>query len=578
MAIEIIIDGVTKTVTKQELFDLAAKGIINPQTTIQVNGTFGKAGQVKDIVFGSVVNETIELQDGNTNLRPVRPNAVSSNQLAALVYILAFPPFGSLFGYFLQDRWNDAWIYFRKTLMVVLLLIIPIVLLAIIFLRISGGIIDRFFIAAMWDSHVKFVMNMHLPEEMARMAWEQMTPQEMEQVSERMLEKIMKQSNYWQREAAWALVMKSQQMRDWEQLSEQDKKHWTQMAEQELKQISERGRQEVLGTRPSYSYSLQMAVYDRWSRHGEMSASMQQKAVQMIEQMEKQIWKRLTEPEKMQLRMSVWQRMMRTRHSTTVFDCGDMLGSLGQDIQMPMIDAVMAKSSTKISKRAFAESSLGICVMQCLLRMMILPFCVIGCSQVIQRICPDWHGIGSMGRNVSLILVLFCILIVGGYFADRWLFIGEMTRYSSDSIWRSWGWINWSCGWISWLLIYFPSRVLFIYGFLCIIWRPYFTITSLIPPTVQQDNGQRWEISIILIAAIVLLYDCCFRVFVHGCLTPACDYVRFWEYFFLVSSYCYLASHPLNLIFPTIFVFFLAWRFWLGGLFDILRHNPEHQD
>ena len=63
MPIEITIDGTTRTVTKQKLLDLAAKGIIGPETTIQVNGKFWKAGQIKDIVFGSKIDDTLDLPD-----------------------------------------------------------------------------------------------------------------------------------------------------------------------------------------------------------------------------------------------------------------------------------------------------------------------------------------------------------------------------------------------------------------------------------------------------------------------------------------------------------------------------------
>ena len=63
MAIEITIDGTTRTVTKQVLLDLAAKGIIGPETTIQVNGKFWKAGQIKGIVFGSKIDDTLDLPE-----------------------------------------------------------------------------------------------------------------------------------------------------------------------------------------------------------------------------------------------------------------------------------------------------------------------------------------------------------------------------------------------------------------------------------------------------------------------------------------------------------------------------------
>ena len=63
MPIEITIDGTTRTVTKLDLLDLAAKGIIGPETTIQVNGKFWKAGQIKGIVFGNNVDDTLDLPE-----------------------------------------------------------------------------------------------------------------------------------------------------------------------------------------------------------------------------------------------------------------------------------------------------------------------------------------------------------------------------------------------------------------------------------------------------------------------------------------------------------------------------------
>ena len=52
MAIEIFLNGMTRTVTQQEFFNLAAQGIINPQTPVRINGTPGTAGNVRGIVFG----------------------------------------------------------------------------------------------------------------------------------------------------------------------------------------------------------------------------------------------------------------------------------------------------------------------------------------------------------------------------------------------------------------------------------------------------------------------------------------------------------------------------------------------
>ena len=54
MLIEIIVDGqVINTVTMQELFELAAEGTIDPQTTVRINGKLGKAGQLPGLVFVS---------------------------------------------------------------------------------------------------------------------------------------------------------------------------------------------------------------------------------------------------------------------------------------------------------------------------------------------------------------------------------------------------------------------------------------------------------------------------------------------------------------------------------------------
>ncbi|MGL4593834.1 MAG: hypothetical protein ACRC2T_02595 [Thermoguttaceae bacterium] len=55
MAIQIEIDGILKTVTKEELFSLAASGTISPTTPIEVNGKRGTANRVTGIVFGQSV-------------------------------------------------------------------------------------------------------------------------------------------------------------------------------------------------------------------------------------------------------------------------------------------------------------------------------------------------------------------------------------------------------------------------------------------------------------------------------------------------------------------------------------------
>ncbi|MGL4594717.1 MAG: hypothetical protein ACRCUY_08320 [Thermoguttaceae bacterium] len=55
MAIQIEIDGILKTVTKEELFSLAASGAISPTTPIEVNGKRTTADKVREIVFGQPV-------------------------------------------------------------------------------------------------------------------------------------------------------------------------------------------------------------------------------------------------------------------------------------------------------------------------------------------------------------------------------------------------------------------------------------------------------------------------------------------------------------------------------------------
>jgi len=51
MTVDILLNGVKRTVSKQELFDLAAKGMINPETPITINGKLATAGKVKGIIF-----------------------------------------------------------------------------------------------------------------------------------------------------------------------------------------------------------------------------------------------------------------------------------------------------------------------------------------------------------------------------------------------------------------------------------------------------------------------------------------------------------------------------------------------
>jgi len=52
MTIEVTLNGKTQTVTKHQLFALAARGTIGPETIIQVDGKPYTAGKIKGIVFG----------------------------------------------------------------------------------------------------------------------------------------------------------------------------------------------------------------------------------------------------------------------------------------------------------------------------------------------------------------------------------------------------------------------------------------------------------------------------------------------------------------------------------------------
>lgn len=51
MTIEIVIDGIPKTITRQTLFDLAAKGDIDPETPIIVDGKHATAEKIRGIIF-----------------------------------------------------------------------------------------------------------------------------------------------------------------------------------------------------------------------------------------------------------------------------------------------------------------------------------------------------------------------------------------------------------------------------------------------------------------------------------------------------------------------------------------------
>ena len=74
MLIEIIDNGhVINTVTPQELFDLAAMGVIEPQTAVCINGKLGTAGQLQGLVFGYVSSPG---NVGSYNVSHGMPNAL----------------------------------------------------------------------------------------------------------------------------------------------------------------------------------------------------------------------------------------------------------------------------------------------------------------------------------------------------------------------------------------------------------------------------------------------------------------------------------------------------------------------
>jgi len=61
MSIEIILNGKTQIVTKHQLFAMASRGMIGPDTPINVNGKLATAGKVQGIAFGgqaSVASQT----------------------------------------------------------------------------------------------------------------------------------------------------------------------------------------------------------------------------------------------------------------------------------------------------------------------------------------------------------------------------------------------------------------------------------------------------------------------------------------------------------------------------------------
>jgi len=57
---EILLHNIPATVTREQLFDLAAKGIINPDTPVTVNGKLGTASMIDGIDFGIVFVEKLD--------------------------------------------------------------------------------------------------------------------------------------------------------------------------------------------------------------------------------------------------------------------------------------------------------------------------------------------------------------------------------------------------------------------------------------------------------------------------------------------------------------------------------------
>jgi len=76
--IEVIIDGQSRKVTKQELFDLASQGIVNPNTNLLVDGRLVTAGKVKGIVF-LLEDDGLELIERPGGLMPANHAAYGSD-------------------------------------------------------------------------------------------------------------------------------------------------------------------------------------------------------------------------------------------------------------------------------------------------------------------------------------------------------------------------------------------------------------------------------------------------------------------------------------------------------------------
>lgn len=77
MALEIIISGTAKTVSRQELFDLAANGTVGPRTPVSVDGKLVTADRIKGITFDTIPSDVVELIDDAPSVLP-KPMAITS--------------------------------------------------------------------------------------------------------------------------------------------------------------------------------------------------------------------------------------------------------------------------------------------------------------------------------------------------------------------------------------------------------------------------------------------------------------------------------------------------------------------
>ena len=92
MTIEIILDGTAETITEQQLFDLAARGMIGPDTPINVEGKLLPARQVNGLTFAEppVMAHSVPMQAGpHVENIPRRSN---STLFIILIAILCFVP------------------------------------------------------------------------------------------------------------------------------------------------------------------------------------------------------------------------------------------------------------------------------------------------------------------------------------------------------------------------------------------------------------------------------------------------------------------------------------------------------